>query len=181
MTEGSLNVVYTDNDDVEINTDYISNGVIYLDITAANGSNTISVAFFAEAADPVIGIPAGTYPINDEQDYGTVMSSPGVQGGSVYPSFYGNLNAQGQITIPCYFMVGGQVVVENIENHLKVTIDALNSYDVPAHIVYEADPVGSAVENVTVDTTNASKVIENNQLFIMKEGVMYNVLGSVVK
>ena len=181
MQEGSLNVVYTDKDDVEINTDYISNGVIYLDITAANGSNTISVAFFAEAADPVIGIPAGTYPINDEQDYGTVMSSPGVQGGSVYPSFYGNLNAQGQITIPCYFMVGGQVVVENIENHLKVTIDALNSYDVPAHIVYEADPVGSAVENVTVDTTNASKVIENNQLFIMKEGVMYNVLGSVVK
>ena len=181
MTEGSLNVVYTDNDVVEVNTDYVAeDGVIYLNIDAADGSNTISVAFFAEAADPVIGIPAGTYPINDEQDYGTVMSSPGVQGGYIYPSFYGNMNAQGQITIPCYFMVGGQVVVENIENHLKVTIDALNSYDVPAHIVYEADPVGSAVENVTVDT-NASKVIENNQLFIMKEGVMYNVLGSVVK
>ena len=182
MTEGSLNVVYTDNDVVEVNTDYVAeDGVIYLNIDAADGSNTISVAFFAEAADPVIGIPAGTYPINDEQDYGTVMSSPGVQGGYIYPSFYGNMNAQGQITIPCYFMVGGQVIVENIENHLKVTIDALNSYDVPAHIVYEADPVGSAVENVTVDTTNASKVIENNQLFIMKEGVMYNVLGSVVK
>ena len=182
MQEGSLNVVYTDNDVVEVNTDYVAeDGVIYLNIDAADGSNTISVAFFAEAADPVIGIPAGTYPINDEQDYGTVMSSPGVQGGYIYPSFYGNMNAQGQITIPCYFMVGGQVVVENIENHLKVTIDALNSYDVPAHIVYEADPVGSAVENVTVDPTNASKVIENNQLFIMKEGVMYNVLGSVVK
>ena len=182
MTEGSLNVVYTDNDVVEVNTEYVAeDGVIYLNIDAADGSNTISVAFFAEAADPVIGIPAGTYPINDEQDYGTVMSSPGVQGGYIYPSFYGNMNAQGQITIPCYFMVSGNVVVENIENHLKVTIDALNSYDVPAHIVYEADPVGSAVENVTVDTTNASKVIENNQLFIMKEGVMYNVLGSVVK
>ena len=182
MQEGSLNVVYTDNDNVEVNTEYVAeDGVIYLNIDAANGSNTISVAFFAEAADPVIGIPAGTYEINDTQDYGTVMSSPGVQGGYIYPSFYGNMNAQGQITIPCYFMVSGNVVVENIEGHLKVTIDALNSYDVPAHIVYEADPVGSAVENVTVDTTNASKVIENNQLFIMKEGVMYNVLGSVVK
>ena len=182
MQEGSLNVVYTDNDNVEVNTEYVAeDGVIYLNIDAADGSNTISVAFFAEAADPVIGIPAGTYEINDTQDYGTVMSSPGVQGGYIYPSFYGNMNAQGQITIPCYFMVSGQVVVENIENHLKVTIDALNSYDVPAHIVYEADPVGSAVENVTVDTTNASKVIENNQLFIIKEGVMYNVLGSVVK
>ncbi len=182
MQEGSLNVVYTDNDNVEVNTEYVAeDGVIYLNIDAADGSNTISVAFFAEAADPVIGIPAGTYEINDTQDYGTVMSSPGVQGGYIYPSFYGNMNAQGQITIPCYFMVSGNVVVENIENHLKVTIDALNSYDVPAHIVYEADPVGSAVENVTVDTTNASKVIENNQLFIMKEGVIYNVLGSVVK
>lgn len=181
MTEGSLDVVYTDRDNVEINTDYISNGVIYLDITAANGSNTIFVAFFAEEADPVIGIPAGTYPINDSQDYGTVLSNSGIQDGYIYPSYYINLTAQGGISIPCYFMVSGQVVVENIENHLKVTIDALNSYDVPAHIVYEADPVGSAVENVTVDTTNASKVIENNQLFIMKEGVMYNVLGSVVK
>lgn len=182
MTEGSLNVTYTDNDDVVVETKYLAeDGVIYLDMTAADGSHTTAVAFFAEAADPVIGIPAGTYPINDTQDYGTVMSSPGVQGDYIYPSFYGNMNAQGQITIPCYFMVGGQVVVENIENHLKVTIDALNSYDVPAHIVYEADPVGSAVENVTVDTTNASKVIENNQLFIMKESVMYNVLGSVVK
>lgn len=182
MQEGSLNVVYTDNDNVEVNTEYVAeDGVIYLSIDAANGSNAIFIAFFAEAADPVIGIPAGTYPINDTQDYGTVLSNPGIQDGYIYPSYYINLTAQGGISIPCYFMVSGQVVVENIENHLKVTIDALNSYDVPAHIVYEADPVGSAVENVTVDTTNASKVIENNQLFIMKEGVMYNVLGSVVK
>ena len=182
MQEGSLNVVYTDGDNVEVNTEYVAeDGVIYLNIDAADGSNTISVVFFAEAADPVIGIPAGTYPINDEQDYGTVMSSPGVQGGYIYPSFYGNLNAQGQILIPCYFMVAGNVVVENIEGHLKVTIDALNSYDVPAHIVYEADPVETAIENVTVDTTNASKVIEDAQLFIMKDGVKYNVLGSVVK
>ena len=47
-------------------------------------------------------------------------------------------------------------------------------------IVYEADPVGSAIENVTVDT-NANKVIKDGQLFIMKEGIRYNVLGTVVK
>ena len=180
MQEGSLNVVYTDKDDVEIITEYISDGILYLDLIAADGSNNTTVAFFAEAVDPVIGIPAGTYPINDSQDYGTVLSNSGIQDGYIYPSYYINLTAQGGISIPCYFMVSGQVVVENIENHLKVTIDALNSYDVPAHIVYEADPVGSAVENVTVDT-NANKVVENNQLFIMKDGVKYNVLGSVVK
>ena len=181
MTEGSLNVTYTDNDDVVVETKYLAeDGVIYLDMTAADGSHTTSVAFFVEAADPTITIPAGTYPINDTQDYGTVMSSPGVQGGYIYPSFYGNLNAQGQILVPCYFMVGGNVVVENVEDHLKVTINALNSYDVPATIVYEAS--ATAVENiVTGDNINTSKVVENNQLFIIKEGVKYNVLGTVVK
>ena len=180
MTEGSLNVVYTDNDDVEIITKYISDGILYLDMIAADGSNNTTVGFFAEAVDSVIGIPAGTYPINDTQDYGTVMSNSGIQDGYIYPSYYINLNAQGGILTPCYFMVSGNVVVENIEGHLKVTIDALNSYDVPAHIVYEANPVGTAIENVTVNN-NASKVVENNQLFIIKDGVKYNVIGSVVK
>ena len=77
-------------------------------------------------------------------------------------------------------MVGGNVVVENIEGHLKVTIDALNSYDVPAHIVYEANPVETGFENIKVGT-NASKMIENDQLLIIKDGVKYNVMGSVVK
>ena len=180
MTEGSLNVVYTDNDDVEIITKYISDGILYLDMIAADGSNNTTVGFFAEAVDSVIGIPAGTYPINDTQDYGTVMSNSGIQDGYIYPSYYINLNAQGGILTPCYFMVSGNVVVENIEGHLKVTIDALNSYDVPAHIVYEANPVETAIENVTVNN-NASKVVEDNQLFIIKDGVKYNVIGSVVK
>ena len=88
------------------------------------------------------------------------------------------MTAQGGISIPCYFMVSGNVVVENVDGHLKVTIDALNSYDVPAHIVYEATP--TSVENIVVEK-NASKVVENNQLFIIKDGVKYNVMGSVVK
>ena len=61
-----------------------------------------------------------------------------------------------------------------------MTIDALNSYDVPVHIVYDATNVETAIENVTVNN-NASKVVEDNQLFIIKDGVKYNVIGSVVK
>ena len=182
MTEGSVERTYSDADVVEINTEYVAQyGELYLDITAADGSDMISLAFFVEATDDEITIPAGVYPINDSGEYGTVYASPGVMDGSIYPSFYGILSPNGGITVPCYFMVGGQVVVENVNGALKVTIDALNSYDVPAHIVYEADPIGSAIENVTVDTTNASKVVENNQLFIIKDGVKYNIMGSVVK
>lgn len=181
MTEGSVERTYSDDDQVKFITDYVAQyGELYLDITAADGSDKISVAFLVEATDPAIVIPAGTYPITNTAATGTVFASPGVQDGSIYPSYYGVMHPQGGISVPCYFMVDGQVVVENIEGHLKVTIDALNSYDVPAHIVYEANPVETAIENVTVNN-NASKVVENNQLFIIKDGVKYNVMGSVVK
>ena len=178
MTEGEVNRTYSDADVVEVNTDYISSNQIYLDITAADGSDMISVAFIMDTVDPTITIPAGTYPINDSFAVGSVYASVGVVDGSIYPSFYGQMNAAGQIKVPCYFMVGGNVVVENVNGHLKVTIDALNSYDVPAHIVYEATP--TSVENIVVEK-NTSKVVENGQLFIIKEGVKYNVLGNVVK
>ena len=180
MTEGSVERTYSDADVVEINTDYVSSNQIYLDITAADGSDMISVAFIMNTVDPTITIPAGTYPINDSFEVGSVYASVGIQEGSIYPSFYGQLGTSGGIKVPCYFMVGGNVVVENVDGHLKVTIDALNSYDVPAHIVYEADPVEAGFENIKVGT-NASKVVENNQLFIIKDGVKYNIMGSVVK
>jgi hypothetical protein len=181
MTEGSVERTYSDDDQVKFTTDYVAQyGELYLSITAADGSDKISIAFSVEATDSAIVIPAGTYPITNTGEKGTVFASSGVVDGSIYPSFYGKLSANGGIVPPCYFMVGGQVVVENIEGHLKVTIDALNSYDVPAHIVYEANPVETAIENVTVNN-NASKVVENNQLFIIKDGVKYNVMGSVVK
>ena len=181
MTEGEVNRTYSDADVVEIDTDYVATyGELYLDITAADGSDMISVAFSVDAVDSTTTIPAGTYPINDTGATGTVFASLGVVDGGVYPSFYSKLTADGGISVPCYFMVGGNVVVENVEGHLKVTIDALNSYDVPAHIVYEADPVETGFENIKV-STNASKMIENNQLFIIKDGVKYDVLGSIVK
>ena len=181
MTEGEVNRTYSDADVVVFTTDYVAEyGELYLKITAADGSDMISIAFSVEAVDSAITIPAGTYPINDTGATGTVFASLGVVDGSIYPSFYGKLAASGGVTPPCYFMVGGNVVVENVDGHLKVTIDALNSYDVPAHIVYEADPVETGFENIKV-STNASKMIENNQLFIIKDGVKYNIMGSVVK
>ena len=179
MTEGSLDVTYNDNDIVEIDTEYLAEGVIYLDVVAADGSNTISVAFFVEETDPVITIPEGTYLINDTQDYGTVMSSPGVQGGYIYPSYYCNMNAEGGLITPCYFMVSGEVVVEDVNDHLKVTINALNSYDVPATIVYEA--VETGVENINVNVEGIQKQIIDGQLYIIREGKAFNVMGAQVK
>ena len=182
MTEGSVERTYSDDDQVKFITDYVAQyGELYLDITAADGSDKISVAFLVEATDPAIVIPAGTYPITNTAATGTVFASPGVQDGSIYPSYYGVMHPQGGISVPCYFMVDGQVVVENIEGHLKVTIDALNSYDVPAHIVYEAtqgDDTG--LDNVGAEM-KAVKMIKNSQLIIIRDGKAYNAQGAQVK
>ena len=152
MTEGSVERTYGAADIVEINTDYVEQyGELYLRITAEDGSDMVSLAFFVEETDDEIIIPEGVYPIDNSGEYGTVFASPGVMDGSIYPSFYGILHPEGGITVPCYFMVDGQVVVENVDGQLKITIDALNSYDVPAYIVYapvEEEPQPEYYEDV---------------------------------
>lgn len=167
-----------------ITTDYVADyGELYIEMMAADNSDMLSLVFFVEATDDEIILPAGTYPITNTGDYGTAYASTGYNSDyGIMPCAYSTLVEQGGSLYlnELYFMVSGNIVVENIAGHLKMTIDALNSYNVPAHIVYEADPVETALENVTVDT-NASKMIENNQLIILKDGVKYNVLGAVVK
>ena len=180
---GSVNRTYTTEDILDINTDYIAQYNLLVDIVAADYSDQVSLLFFVPAADPEIGIPAGTYPIASTPAMNTILAAEGVNAqGSVAPSFYSTLVEQGGKLYldKLYFFVSGQAVVEKINGKLKMTIDALNSYDVPVHIVYDATNVETAIENVTVNN-NASKVVEDNQLFIIKDGVKYNVIGSVVK
>ena len=180
---GSVNRTYTTEDILDINTDYIAQYNLGVNITAADYSDQVSLLFFVPAADPEIGIPAGTYPIASTPAMNTILAAEGVNAqGQVAPSFYSTLVEQGGkfYLDKLYFMVSGQAVVEKINGKLKMTIDAVNSYDVPIHIVYDATSVETAIENVTVNN-NASKLVENNQLLIIKDGVKYNVLGSVVE
>lgn len=180
---GSVNRTYTAEDILDLNTDYIAQYNLGVNIIAADYSDQVSLLFFVPAADPEIGIPAGTYPIASTPAMNTILAAEGVNAqGQVAPSFYSTLVEQGgQLYLDkLYFFVSGQAVVEKINGKLKMTIDALNSYDVPVHIVYDATNVETAIENVTVNN-NASKVVEDNQLLIIKDGVKYNIMGSVVK
>lgn len=179
--KGDVNRTYTDKDKLIIDDAYMSGNNLYVDVQAADNSDMVSLLFFVPAVDPVIGIPAGTYPIVAEPAMNTVLASQGVTAQGVYPSYYSTLVEDGgELYLDkLWFFVSGQVVVENINGKLKMTIDAVNSYDVPVKVVY--DPTSTAVENTIVENNNVQKVIKNNQLFIIKEGVEYNVLGSVVK
>ena len=184
MTEGEVNREYDFNDELTITTDYVAEyGELYVGIIASDMSDLVSLMFFVNDTVEGLVIPEGTYPISDTYAEGTALASTGYNAEyGAMPSNYCTLvENEGKFYLnELYFMVGGNVVVENVEGHLKITIDAVNSYDVPAHIVYEAAPVEAGFENIKVGT-NASKMIENNQLLIIKDGVKYNVMGSVVK
>ena len=184
MTEGEVNREYDFNDELTITTDYVAEyGELYVGIIASDMSDLVSLMFFVNDTVEGLVIPEGTYPISDTYAEGTALASTGYNAEyGAMPSNYCTLvENEGKFYLnELYFMVGGNVVVENVEGHLKITIDAVNSYDVPAHIVYEAAPVEAGFENIKVGT-NASKMIENDQLLIIRDGVKYNIMGSVVK
>lgn len=182
-TQGAVNRTYSNDDEVFIDTEYVKQyGELYVDIIASNQSDAMSLLLFVDKTDPTTIIPVGTYPITSTGASGTAYASLGYdeQNGAI-PCCYSTLVTEGGTLYlnELYFMVAGKIVVEKIKDHVKVTVDAVNSYGVPLHIVYEA--VSTAVENTIVDTNPARKLLKNNQLLIIKDGVQYNVLGNVVE
>lgn len=182
-TQGAVNRTYSNDDEVFIDTEYVKQyGELYVDIIASNQSDAMSLLLFVDKTDPTTIIPVGTYPITSTGASGTAYASLGYdeEYGAI-PCWYSTLVIEGGELLlnELYFMVAGNIVVEKVKDHVKVTVDAVNSYGVPLHIVYEA--VSTAVENTIVDTNQARKLIKNNQLFIIKEGVQYNVLGNIVE
>lgn len=171
---------YTTEDIVVIDDQTSTNGYIYLSLTAADASDMAAFFFYAEEADEDIIIPEGVYPINYSEEYGTVQANPGVQGDGVWPSFYAQILDDGSIIVPLWLLVSGTVEVTKDENgnpHMEV--NALNSYDVPVHIVY--DGTTTALEKIHVSESNAKKLLKNSQLIILKDGVEYNAQGAIIK
>jgi hypothetical protein len=55
-------------------------------------------------------------------------------------------------------------------------INAFNSYNVPAHIIYD-ESLATSVEEVVL-SDKAQKQLKNGQLLILRNGESYNVLGA---
>jgi hypothetical protein len=177
--EGAIDRTFTADD--ELLMEQYNNGISYLEVADADGSDMFALYFFSEEYDSDIVIQPGTYTIDDTQDYMTVLAGAGVVGNSIYPSFYGYLSEDGKgIVTPLYFLVGGTVEVENRDGKLYIEVNAVNSYNVPIHIVFDGTKQTTAVENITTEK-GATKRIENGQLLINRNGNTYNVLGAQIQ
>ena len=179
--EIEIDRAYTTADEVFIENQIDPNGYIYLAITAADQSDMCAFFFYAEEADEDIIIPVGVYPINYSEDYGTVQANPGVQGNGVLPSFYAQVFEDGSLVVPIWLLVDGTVEVSKDEDgnpHLEV--NAFNSYGVPVHITYDGS-FTSGVEDITSEKNAVTKQLKNAQLLIIRNGEVYNMLGTRVK
>lgn len=178
-TEGAIDRTYNATDSVLLET-YDNNNAAYMEIMAADGSDLCALYFFVEEFDDAITIQPGVYTISKSLDAMTVLASVGAVDNSPYPSFYAKQNAQGNLVAPLYFMVGGTVEVKNENGNLYLEVNAVNSYGVPMHIVYDATPT-TGIENIGVVTFDVEKKINNGQLLIIRNGKVYNALGAQVK
>ena len=154
--------------------------MVYWQVVAADGSDICALYFFVDETDADIVVPAGVYPIDDSYDYGTVLASSGVSGGDVYPSLYAKYDGE-YLSIPLWFMVGGTVTVEKVDGKMKMTIDAVNSYNQPIHITYQGtNNVPTALEHIQSPISNCQKLIKDGQLIIIRDGKTYNAQGAVI-
>jgi hypothetical protein len=177
--EGSVERVYDAKDDIVIEDYTQDKGYIIFQATAHDQSDMIVLYFFADHIDNEVTIPTGVYPIDHSLTTGSVLSSRGAnEDNTVAPSLYATLT-DGYLE-QLYFMVNGSVMVEKINGCLKITVNAFNSYDIPIKVVYNASST-TGIENTKTENNDVCKVLKNNQFIIIKEGIQYNPLGSIVK
>jgi hypothetical protein len=172
--EGNIERVYGAEDDIVIEDHTQSDGYIVFQATAQDLSDMMVLYIFANNIDREITIPAGEYPINHSLHTGTVLASTGAnEDNTVAPSLYASL-MDGYLD-QLYFFVDGTVTVEKVNGKIRLEVKAVNSYDIPVHVVYDAQ--STDIKDIEQTSTDINKVIRNGHLIINHQGKEYSILG----
>lgn len=176
MPFGSIERTYTANDILSTMDKSEEEGWIYLAVGAANQSDLMAMHFFVDSTDADILIPEGEYKINKSFRPGTVLGNAGPDDqNQISTPFYATVDNLGYLT-NIYMWVKGTVTVAKKDGKLYLEVNALNSYDVPIHIIYDGS-ISTSLPNVHSPISNTHKIIRNGQLIILKDGAEYNAQG----
>lgn len=169
-TEGAVDRTFVNED--ELTVEKLAEDEVRLEIMTDR--DLLAMWFYVEQIDNEIMLPEGVYPIDCSDDYGSVLAADGSLGRTFYATH------DGEYFTSLYFLVDGTVTISKKNGKLSFEVQALNSYDVPVHIIYDSSAT-SAVENITTEQTNSQKKIINGQMMIIRNGKKYNVLGSSIE
>ena len=168
-TEGAVERIFIN--EKELTVEKLAEDEVRLEIMTDR--DLLAMWFYVEEIDNEIIIPEGKYSIDDSNDYWTVVAADGSLGKTFYATH------DGEYFTSFYFLTSGTVEVSKKDGKLSFEIDALNSYDVPVHIVYEAST--SDVKNIISTQINSQKQMTNGQLLIIRNGNTYNMMGAQIK
>lgn len=165
-------------------TDWRPEGYRIVELFMVDADESIAADFYFildsnVPADSDITLPVGVYPINASWKSGTTLACSGILPDGPAPSYVCFVDEEGYLDPEgLYCLIDGTVTIENIDGKMKVEVDALNSYDVPVKLHYNA--AGTAVENVTTDEATVVKRLINGQLFIHRGGKTFNAQGAQI-
>lgn len=180
-TEGEVNRAYTLEDDLYYAYNQEENYIV-IDLTGVSDDgqpDVVGLVFYVTGQDPDIIVPAGTYTINGSRAVNTVASSIGIVDNTVHYSFYSARDAEGNLVDPIFFLVSGTVVVENINDKLAFTVDAVNSNDLPIHITFNVPE--TALENTTTESAATKRITRDGQLQILRGEHIYDATGALLQ
>ena len=176
---GSVERTYTAADVLTI-VDSSDEGYIYLAVGAADQSDLMAMHFFVDSTDADILIPEGEYKINKSFRPGTVLGNTGPnEQNQISTPFYATADKQGYL-VNIYMWVKGMVTVSKKNGKLYLEVNAVNSYDVPVHIIYDGSTQTSIIDT-PLPSTKAQKYIRNGQLIINQDDIEYNIQGTIIQ
>lgn len=128
------------------------------------------------------GIPTGKYTIDDSKAPGTVLATGlDMDYGIILGSFVGDLDEEGYINIPFWWMASGTVTVEEGDGgHPHILVDAKTTWGVTVTVEIDS-PVADAIKDVNTVGKKAQKVVRDGQLRILSAGKEYNAKGMLIK
>ena len=147
-------------------------------LAASNASSRLGMIFYVD--DPSVAkIPAGTYTFSADKTPGTVLASLGVDRVALIlcPSYIGTIDSEGKAD-EMWFLVSGNVVVEEADNLLTVTIDALNSKG--KRVQASVSVTVTALDGVEADKQAPVKTLHNGRVVIMRGDAMFDLNGNPV-
>ncbi len=164
---------------------------IYLDNEARYAS--AELWFYMNKIDANNIFAAGTYPIDFSHQPQTVRASRGtdittdVDDYSYFYQYYED-EIDGELGLRWlpYYLVSGEVTIADTQVGKQITIKAKSYYGSDITLTFKGeiipsmfndDSVLTGVENIPSTIRNVEKVMKNGQLYIIRNGVRYSVLG----
>lgn len=179
-SENDIEYTFGADAEIYINSDYIEEQYIYVSIADAGAG--FAAYFNIAALDENSTIPVGTYIINNTWNMGTCDASSGYDSENQRntPMYFATIDPATNYLAEIWYIVSGTVTVSYENNALTIVVNGVNSKGAVVTVTYTQASTG--IEEVVANTKagQVRKVVDNGQVFVVRDNKVFNILGSRV-